>query len=375
MVQGWSVASAPTVILEAEMATIDQRGPNQWRARIRRKCGDKIVTLTRTEETYEAVKRWADIQEGKVIGDEYEDRRTVQKTTIGQACEWFLNRIAPLDPLSSKRSAKTQHGKNQISHLKYWMASEFADCSLVSLKPWDLIEWRDELLANADCSAQTIIHRLNTLSQVYINFALAQKIELTNPVGEKVRPSLGPGRDRRLDHNLDRDGNDEEARVLIACTQSSRPWLKAAVIISLESAMRQAELAGLTWDRVKLDAEYPHCDLPKTKNERPRRVPLSPRAVKAFKSLLPENVTVLGKRKVFPVETPRAFGHAWRDVIKDPEFSDLRWHDLRHEAISRFFERTDLRDNEIMAISGHLRPEMLTRYTHLRADKLGARLG
>jgi hypothetical protein len=33
-----------------------------------------------------------------------------------------------------------------------------------------------------------------------------------------------------------------------------------------------------------------------------------------------------------------------------------------------------LRDHEIMAISGHLRPEMLTRYTHLRADRLGARL-
>jgi len=55
---------------------------------------------------------------------------------------------------------------------------------------------------------------------------------------------------------------------------------------------------------------------------------------------------------VFPVETPRAFGHAWRDVVKDENFPDLRGHDLRHEAISRLFERTDLRDNEIMAIFG-----------------------
>ncbi|OAN46168.1 tyrosine-type recombinase/integrase [Magnetospirillum moscoviense] len=94
-----------------------------------------------------------------------------------------------------------------------------------------------------------------------------------------------------------------------------------------------------------------------------------------FRDLLPKNVTVLGKRAVFPVETPRAFGHAWRDVVKEEGFPDLRWHDLRHEAVSRLFERTDLRDNEIMAISGHLRPEMLTRYTHLRADRLGGRLG
>ena len=357
------------------MATFDQRGLKQWRARIRRKAGGKTVTLTKTFESLKDAEDWAAVQEGKVVGDEYVDRKAVKETTIRQACEWFMDRIAPIDRTTGRRVAKSQHAKNQVSKLKYWTQSAFADWSMLSLKPWDLIGWRDELQAEAECSAQTIVHRLNTLSQVYVNFALAQKIELANPVGEKVRPSLGPGRDRRLDLHEDADGKDEEARLLTACAGSSRPWLQAAVTISLETAMRQAELAGLTWDRVKLNAEYPHCDLPKTKNDRPRRVPLSTRAVKAFKSLLPENVAVLGKRPVFPVETPRAFGHAWRDVITEADFPDLRWHDLRHEAISRLFERTDLRDNEIMAISGHLRPEMLTRYTHLRSDRLGARLG
>ena len=45
--------------------------------------------------------------------------------------------------------------------------------------------------------------------------------------------------------------------------------------------MRQSELAGLIWDRVKLTSEFPHVDLPKTKNDRPRRVPLSERALSA----------------------------------------------------------------------------------------------
>jgi len=357
------------------MAVVDQRGPYQFRARVRRKAGGKTVTLTQTFETRKEAEDWAQIQEGKVVGDEYVDRKEARSKTVAQACEWFMDRIAPIDTTTGKRVAKSQHAKNQLSKLKYWITSEFASWSLVSLKPWDLIDWRDQTMDEEGCSAQTIVHRLNTLSQVYVNIALALKIELANPVGEKVRPSLGPGRDRRLDVHPDKDGKDEEARLLEACASSSRPWLKAAVIISLESAMRQSELAGLTWDRVKLNAEYPHCDLPRTKNERPRRVPLSTKAIAAFKSLLPENVTVLGKRPVFPVETPRAFGHAWRDVVKDETFPDFRWHDLRHEAVSRLFERTDLRDNEIMAISGHLRPEMLTRYTHLRADRLGERLG
>ncbi|SBW00787.1 Integrase/recombinase [uncultured Alphaproteobacteria bacterium] len=357
------------------MASIDARGPYQYRARIRRKAGDRVVTISKTFTNLTDAQTWAMIQEGKVVGDEYVDRKLVQATTVRQACEWFKDRIAPKDRKTEKRMPKTAHAKNQLSRLRYWCASEFADWSLVSLKPWDLIEWRDELLSEGECAAQTIVHRLNTLSQVYVNFALAQKVELTNPVGEKVRPSLGQGRDRRLSPHPDAGGDDEETRLLKACGGGTRPWLRAAVIISLETAMRQAELAGLTWDRVMLNAEYPHCDLPRTKNERPRRVPLSTRAIAAMRSLLPENVAVLGKRKVFPVETPRAFGHAWRDVVNDENFPNLRWHDLRHEAISRLFERTDLRDNEIMAISGHLRPEMLTRYTHLRADRLGVRLG
>jgi integrase len=54
--------------------------------------------------------------------------------------------------------------------------------------------------------------------------------------------------------------------------------------------------------------------------------------------------------------------------------SDLRLHDLRHEAISRLFER-GLNVAEVSAISGHKELRMLQRYTHLRAIDLVARLG
>jgi len=54
---------------------------------------------------------------------------------------------------------------------------------------------------------------------------------------------------------------------------------------------------------------------------------------------------------VLSIETGRGIIHAFRDVITEREFPDLRWHDLRHEGISRLFELTDLRDHEIMAIT------------------------
>ena len=190
-----------------------------------------------------------------------------------------------------------------------------------------------------------------------------------------VRPKLANGRDRRLDPSPDRDGRTEQDRLYAACDASHSTWLGPAVRLALETALRQAELAGLTADRVHLDGPHPHVDLPRTKNDRPRRVPLSTRAVAAFRTLARDGMAELGKRRVLGIDTPRAIGHAFRAVVKEEAFPDLRWHDLRHEAISRLFENTDLRDHEIMAITGHLSTEMLKRYTHLRSHRLAARLG
>jgi len=296
--------------------------------------------------------------EGKVTGDEYQDRRAVRDTILSQACQWFADSLSPSRPDT----------KNKRSKIRYWQNSEFADWALASLRPADLIRWRRDVLdedgdgEEAECSAQTVIHRLNVLSQVYKTWGLAHDQIATSPVTDGVRPSAPGGRERRL-----MDG--EEWRLLNAARRSSRPWLRSAIVIALETCLRQSELAGLTWDRVKLDVEHPYADLLKTRNDRARRVPLSRRAVAAFRMLKPRKTG-----KVLPVETGRGIAHAFRDAAPEDAFPGLRWHGLRHEGTSRLFEHTDLRDTEIMAITDHLRPEMLTRYPHLRADRLGARL-
>jgi integrase len=54
--------------------------------------------------------------------------------------------------------------------------------------------------------------------------------------------------------------------------------------------------------------------------------------------------------------------------------ADLRFHDLRHEATSRLFERTTLSDLEISRITGHKDPRVLRRYSNLRGSDLAAKL-
>ncbi len=58
----------------------------------------------------------------------------------------------------------------------------------------------------------------------------------------------------------------------------------------------------------------------------------------------------------------------------DPSFLvDLIFHDLRHEATSRLFEK-GFDTMEVRTITGHKTLQMLARYTHLRAEDLVERM-
>jgi len=63
------------------------------------------------------------------------------------------------------------------------------------------------------------------------------------------------------------------------------------------------------------------------------------------------------------------------DQHADGFLSDLRFHDLRHEATSRLFEKGVFDSMEVASITGHKTLQMLKRYTHLRAEDLAKKMG
>ena len=108
--------------------------------------------------------------------------------------------------------------------------------------------------------------------------------------------------------------------------------------------------------------------LPLTKNGSSREVPLSTKAAQVLARQRQRNDTP----SPFPV-TANGFRLAWERLRSRAGLSDLRFHDLRHEAISRFFE-LGLNIPEVAVISGHKDPRMLFRYTHLKAEELARKL-
>lgn len=184
---------------------------------------------------------WQRVVEGKVTAEEFVDLKTSKATTLAQACTWMID---------GNHAGSDANTKNVTSKLRYWQGSRFATWSLPAIHDWDLIEWRRDVLdedqaedgeqvgPDAECSAQTIIHRLNALSKLVQTWSRAHRIVLVNPVGRGVRPSKPDGRTRRLEIG-------EEQQLINAARKSSRCWLRAAITIAVETCMRQSELASL----------------------------------------------------------------------------------------------------------------------------------
>lgn len=140
------------------------------------------------------------------------------------------------------------------------------------------------------------------------------------------RPKVAAGRDRRL-----REG--EFHKLLTACAECRSPALSVIVQLAIGTGMRLGELLALEWRHVNLHAHTAY--LPKTKNGVPRTVPLSTSAVTLLAGW-PKSTS----GRVFPQwSRATSFEHAWRRAVISAGLGDLRFHDLRHEAASHFFER------------------------------------
>ncbi|MDA8176535.1 MULTISPECIES: site-specific integrase [Acidithiobacillus] len=181
---------------------------------------------------------------------------------------------------------------------------------------------------------------------------------LTNPVELVRKPRLPQGRDRRL-------VGDEETRLLDTC-QAMNPELASIVVVATETAMRQGEIMGMTWDKVDLKRQT--VTLEDTKNGEKRIVPLTTKATQILRDL-PRNLD--GKVWTYTQEGLRA---SYIKAVKKAGIEGLTFHDLRHEGTSRFFEK-GLGLMQVSAITGHKDMQMLKRYTHLKPEDLVKLLG
>ena len=84
---------------------------------------------------------------------------------------------------------------------------------------------------------------------------------------------------------------------------------------------------------LELDEIQSLLDIPLTKNGYSRTIPLTAGAISQLRELGAGS----SADRLMPLSAV-AVRHAWRRITERADIDDLHFHDLRHEAISRFFE-------------------------------------
>ena len=175
----------------------------------------------------------------------------------------------------------------------------------------------------------------------------------SNPVDAVRIPNGIKRRERRL-----RDG---EYDALMQAAQSCKNTLIWPMVdFAIETGMRRSEILSLRWEN--LSDQERIASLPDTKNGSKRDVPLTLKAAQVVANLPART------ENIFPT-SDYAVRHAWNRLVRRAGIEDLRFHDLRHEAVSRFFEM-GLSVPEVALISGHKDYRMLARYTHIETLKV-----
>ncbi|BEU20016.1 site-specific integrase [Paraburkholderia sp. 22B1P] len=375
------------------MPTIRKRGHYQWEAQVRRRG---YPAQSKTFNTKVEAEAWASMIESEMSRGVWVSRSEAEATTLYEALERYEKEIS----LSKKGAAQ------ELSVLKTCRAADLARRPLATIRSADVAKLRDEWLKSY--KPATVLRRLAVLSHL---FSIARKEwgmdSLSNPVELVRKPQPKNARTRRIavnDASVSSAGGEEsesqratpDGELERVASASGSALLPSIIWLAVETAMRRGEIVSLLWKNVDLNRRVVH--LPSTKNGDARDVPLSSRAAAVLQALkdtrdrandgTTESAEDAADR-VFEIRSDavtRAFERAVARARKlyvdesnitkvrpDGEFlTDLRFHDLRHEAISRLASIFPM--HELTKITGHKDPRMLMRYYHPRAEDLAKRL-
>ena len=330
------------------MATFRKRN-DKWQARVQRTGQSSIAKSFNSKA--DAVK-WSRNVESQLDLGTLAPKQTMPR--LRSMLERYAAEVTP----TKKGESQERYRSAQL------IKTKLADLFVDKITGEVVAKYRDQRLT--EVSNNTVRLELAFLSVVFEQSRKEWGLAVSNPVRQIRMTKPGKPRTRRL------EAGEEEA-LLKACTSSGAHYLHSFVVLAVETGMRFGELAGVLCKHVDFHKRTIY--LPDTKNGQARTVPLSTRALAAIQ-ILPRSIT--GRlftakpgsiRSAFLIAVQKAKAFSPEGMLQN-----LRFHDLRHEAVTRLFEK-GLNPIEVGMVSGHKTLSMLQRYTHLRSKELVHKLG
>ena len=324
------------------MATIRKR-KQKYQVQVRK---NGYQTISKTFSSLSVARSWAKVIEADIERQIYICPQ--EKVTVTSLIERYEREV-----IRNQRSAES------TVYLLRTLNHHLGQFFIQDLSAKQLSKYRD--LRLKDISPASLKREMGVLRGMINHATREWEINLQqNPVSLVSLPKVGRGRDRRLEPG-------EEEKLLSASDE-----LKRIIIIALETGMRRGEILNIK--KSHIDFARQTLLIPLTKTDTPRTIPLSSRAIEALREQLrgSQNVISIEETTLFSY-TARGLSGAFLRLCRKHGLENLRFHDLRHEATSRFFEK-GLNPVEVATITGHKDTRMLMRYTHLRAEDLVKRL-
>lgn len=311
------------------MASIYKRG-KWWWAKVQRdgKLHRRPLKTDRKRVAEDRLRAWLSELDAIVWGDK-------PRHSFKEAAERFAGEHLP----TLKRSSATRY----LISLA-WLSEAFEGKYLDQITSARLAEFEHERRQRG-ASPPTIRRDLACLSSL---FGCCMEWEWTevNPVPAYFRSRRkrglreAPPRTRYLSH-------EEETRLLA----EAREPLRAAIIFAIETGLRREEQFGLTWGLVDLAAREIRLT-GNTKSGKPRRIPLTDRAV-----------TILGTLPQH-IRSPYVFRHTDGSRLvqlnkglvgaaRRAGIARVRWHDLRRTCGCRLLQDRGMSMEAIAAWLGH----------------------
>ncbi|TDR82147.1 tyrosine-type recombinase/integrase [Paludibacterium purpuratum] len=336
------------------MATYRKRG-DSWRAEVAKNGVRRSATFdTKAEAVTWATKTEAEIFDGKL-------RAVKSIKTMAQALEKYRDEVSP---------HKGGHKWERVRLNKFIDELDFIATPVDKITNDKISAWRDKRAK--EVSPGTVNREMNLLSAVFEECRTEWKCCSINPVRGVRRPNEPPPREQRI--------TDKMVDALIAEMGYER-WttpenkiqrVALAVLFAIETGMRAGEIIGLAPERVFLSKRYAR--LLETKNGDARNVPLSSTATTILNLLITGDM-----QKGEPVfgltsATLDALFRKYRDKALPacPELESVRFHDTRHEAVSRLARKLDVLD--LARMIGHRDIRSLMIYYNEHAADIATRL-
>lgn len=310
-----------------------------YKARVRRGVY-RTNALTKTFSSRVDAKKWIRDIEAKLDRTNIIVKEVDNFPTLSSLIKRYLNEV------SIKKASYQTDKFNFRTFLKLF---EYSKEPVNKIRVQMFAKFRDEYLINHKSS--TYQRLMSSIKHMWHVAQTEWEYPLEDIFSKLQKVKRGNPRNRRL--------SDREYQLILFGNHTDSEFRKI-IEFAIQTGLRLSEITRVNKEHIRENTLL----IPKRKNgDTDVEIPLSNKAINLLQNM---ELPIRLKSRGIQIK--------WQRLMKKYEIKDLHFHDLRHEALSRYLEK-GVSIQDVQVLSGHKDIRVLMRvYANLRAKNISEKL-